>query len=201
MPIREPSEDPKSVKELERGLEATSGVRLQPAAETRALGDEERSSILPLGRPHPVYSATLADAAEGRALSAAELVSWRYFVTEEERVSQAAEVYRDPSDTHTFAGLNEGSFVEGTLAALEELENRDDVAAGDFEWRVLRIPALYVFAVWLKDKAGEEDLIVPLEPTHDALDADRVYGAKEFVEALIEPAKESLEMDRELEQA
>jgi hypothetical protein len=201
MPIRDPSVDPRSVVELERGLEATSGVRPRSVAEARALSDEERTTVLPLARPHPVYTAALDDIAAGRVLSDARLVGWRYFVSTEGGASQAAEVYCDAANAHTFAGINEGSFVDGTLAALKTLERRDDVSGGDFEWRVLRVPALYVFAVWLRSAPGGGDLIVPLGPTHEALETERAYTAGEFVEALVEPAVEALafEASREAE--
>ena len=196
MPIRKPSEDPKSVEELQRGLRGACGRRLDAASETTDAGDERAALPGEPMRAHPVYTADLADAAAGRALESARLVSWRYFVSEQRGIGRAAEVYWDEaSDSHAFGGITEGAFVDATLDALHMLERREEVERGRFEWRILRIPGLYVFAAWLRNESGGEDLVVPLGPTYDPLEAGSVYSAREFNRALSEQAKVVLEFE------
>jgi len=200
MPIREPSVNPKSVEELQKGLRGAFGERLPTASGTGDVGDERAALPQEPMRAHPVYTADLADAAAGRALDSVRLVSWRYFVSEQEGAGRAAEVYWDEtSDSHVFGGVTEGAFVDATLEALHTLERREEVERSGFEWRILRIPGLYVFAVWLRNESGGEDLIVPLGPTVDPLEAGSVYSARVFNRALSEPAKAVLEFEESRE--
>jgi len=65
-----------------------------------------------------------------------------------------------------------------------------DIAPGSFELPQLRIPALHVKAVWLKDKAGTNDVVIPIAPTDPVLTPERRYSVPEFLAAL-RPAAES----------
>jgi len=65
-----------------------------------------------------------------------------------------------------------------------------DIAPGSFELAQLRIPALHVKAVWLKDKAGTNDVVIPIAPTDPALTPEKRYSVPEFLAAL-RPAAES----------
>jgi len=55
---------------------------------------------------------------------------------------------------------------------------------------MLRIPALYVIALWLKERISKGDLLVPLEPTHPAFTPGRIYTANEFEATLRRVAEE-----------
>ena len=61
------------------------------------------------------------------------------------------------------------------------------MTAGNYEVRMLRVPALYVVALWLKDLDGDDDLIVPLVPAPAFLEAGRAYREAEFLDTLEAP--------------
>jgi hypothetical protein len=54
----------------------------------------------------------------------------------------------------------------------------------------VRIPALYVMALWLKDLDGDDDVVVPMAPAPSFLEANRPYTEREFLKALAGPARE-----------
>ena len=58
------------------------------------------------------------------------------------------------------------------------------------EARIVRIPALYVMALWLKDLDGDDDVVVPMAPAPPYLEANRPYTEQKFLKALAGPAKE-----------
>ena len=94
-----------------------------------------------------------------------------------------------------FTHLNEGPFVQATADALAGLEDRPEVAAGSYQVRMVRIPALYVVALWLEDLDGDADLVLPLAPAPVFLDTGRLYGEREFLDVLAGPARERLAFD------
>jgi hypothetical protein len=83
--------------------------------------------------------------------------------------------------------------VAGTLAALDRA--RSAVTTGSFELRVLRIPALYVMALWLHGESGNRDVVIPMAPTHHLLEPGRAYEGGEFTSTLAPAASERLEFD------
>lgn len=155
------------------------------------LGASKRD--LALGAPHPVYLLTLDDLTEGRGLDAARPAGWRYLVHRDGRFIAAAEL--PPGGTATDLVVNEGPFVAATAAAIEAAERLPEVDAADFEARLLKIPALYTVALWLRSPDGADDLVVPVGDAHPALESGRAYRADAFVEALIGPAREQRAFD------
>ena len=87
---------------------------------------------------------------------------------------------------------NEGPFVESTADAIDQAERDPELADGDYEVRVLRIPALYVMALWLKDERGGADVLIPLDPTPAPLEAGRKYAPAELSSTLAEAARARL---------
>jgi len=63
------------------------------------------------------------------------------------------------------------------------------VRDGKVEARLIRVPALYVMALWLKDLDGDDDVVVPMAPAPPFLEANRPYTEREFLKALTGPAK------------
>ena len=52
----------------------------------------------------------------------------------------------------------------------------------DYEVRLLSIPALYVMALWLHGEA--DDLLLPMPPTNEILDAKKVYTPADLLKRL-----------------
>jgi len=134
----------------------------------------------PPSLPHQVYSLGLTDLLEGGGLKDAQLVSWRYFVPSSSPDVASAEVNVDASGGHSFAQLNTGPFNESTLTAIASLTSDSRVAAKTYDMCLLRIPALYVTAIWLKSGQPKEDILVPVAPVIPGLVAGELYQAAEF---------------------
>jgi hypothetical protein len=142
---------------------------------------------LALAAPHDVYVLGLDELAEGARLADARLVAHRFLVLDDSAPLASAEVATDER-----AGLmvTEGPYVDGTARAIENAEERDDVA--DAEVRMLRIPALYLMALWLHERDGGNDILVPVEPAPAPLEPGRYYPADEFLAELAAMARQRL---------
>lgn len=140
---------------------------------------------LALVAPHRIYTAGLYALVEG-GLDGARFTGWRYLIADRDHVVASAEV---AGDTGGSPLLNGGPYVASTAAAIDDLEQLPEVTAGDFELRLLKVPALHVVAAWL---VGDRRLIVPLAPAPAFLEAGRPYSEGDFTQALQAPARQVL---------
>jgi hypothetical protein len=131
--------------------------------------------------PHPVYDVPVGDIAARKGLGRAQVTGWRYLLTSGSKVVGAAEVTggRGGAPAEAFAGLNQGPFAAGTAAAIEKVERAKQFATGDYELRVLRVPGLYLMALWLHG-AKDDDWIIPIAPAPPGLEAEHFYSASDF---------------------
>ena len=157
----------------------------RPEYDDRALGGAERST-LGLSAPHDVYTLGLDELAEGNGLEAAKAVGRRVLIMDAKQPVATAEL-SDPDGAGGVAA-NEGPFTESTASTIEKVESWPVVADGDYELRVLRLPALYLMALWLKDEAGNADLLVPLYPAPRGIEPGRGYTEEELLRDLRERA-------------
>ncbi len=162
----------------------------RPEYADRALGGADPAS-LEAAVPHDVYTLGLEAVAAGEALDAAEPVGRRVLVMEGDRAIASAEL-ADPDGGGGFSAT-EGPYTEATADAVAEVETWPVVAGGEYELRVLRLPALYLMALWLKDRDGDDDLVVPLDPAPPGIEAGRGYSADELLGALRERARSELD--------
>jgi hypothetical protein len=152
-----------------------------------------RPEALGLTLPHPIYNLGLDDVATGRLpSSSARLTGWRYLVQEDGKIVAAAELNAGSSgEEFTFAALNEGPFVRGTETTLEAAEKLPAVDSGQFELRLLRIPALYAMALWLKGENGAADIVIAMMPAPPELIAGEAYDEGRFIGALSSAARQT----------
>ncbi len=135
--------------------------------------------------PHAVYDLPADLIAGGSGLESAHLTSYRYLVNAGATPVAAAEVQTDASGAASLvANINYGPFVEATAKAFAQLESGNEARAGSFEARLLRIAAIPLLAIWLKADAGGSDLLYPLAPVTDGLQAERLYSADDFLQAI-----------------
>jgi hypothetical protein len=140
-----------------------------------------------LSAAHDVYSPRVDDLAAGRGLSAAERVAVAFLVMDGSRAVASVE-----HDTERGAvSSTEGPFSEATAEAIRRAEADPELADGDYELRELRVPGLYLMAVWLKDLSGDGDVVIPLEPAPAPLQAGRSYRLPQ-----LEPELESMSRAR-----
>ena len=153
-------------------------------------------SKIELASGHAVYNIGLSDLLSDKPITASPFTAWRFIVNAGASESAAAETLQDPEQgIPTFASVNSGPFVAGTIAALKALPTDPAFAKGDWEGRMIRIPALYIMAIWAHEKRSNVDLIRVTAPVPPYLDANKTYTWPEFKAALQEPAKQKLAND------
>lgn len=114
--------------------------------------------------PHQVFTMGLDDVTSGAGLEKARSVGWRHLVVADGKpIASAETTLAQDGKTHVPGHVNEGPFVNATAEAEAAAQALPQVAAGDFELRMLRIPAVYFMALWLHSPAT--DLLVPLAPS------------------------------------
>jgi hypothetical protein len=189
MTLRVPQPTEESVETVRSHLSALAS---RAAFSERALSRANPAAVA-LAAPHDVYFLGLGDVAEGKSLDAAKLVGRRFLVMEGDTPIASAELAEH--DEGVAFQANEGPYVESTAAAIAQAEQDPDLAAGEYELRVLRIPALYLVAVWLKNEQGGSDVVIPLEPAPAPLEPWRKLTPAEFLSMLVEPARRRLQFD------
>lgn len=133
-----------------------------------------------MGEAHEVFYLPAIDLVHQVSLSNARLVAWRMSYTAGNRaIAAEVDVSVRPDNTEVTA-LNEGPFASEPDAQLKAL--RQARANGTFELRILRIPEVYLMAVWLH--AREFDLVVPLKPAPAGLLAGQEYSVRGLATAL-----------------
>jgi hypothetical protein len=103
-------------------------------------------------------------------LAAAKQTGWRYLLVQNDEVVAEAELAGARSGakgakgtTHKgleFAGLTHGPFTGATVDGLHAAERLPQIAKADYELRLLKVPAVYLVALWLHGGAG--DILIPM---------------------------------------
>lgn len=121
---------------------------------------EARKDRLALSAPHQVFTMGLDDVAAGGGLDRARPVGWRFLIQEDGNAVASAETTPGQDGTDEVSHFNEGPFVAATDQAMAAVRNLPQLKSAGFDLRLLRIPALYMMALWLHSPAT--DLLVPL---------------------------------------
>jgi hypothetical protein len=142
--------------------------------------------------PHPVYVATLDDLAAGKLLGAAKQTGWRYLLVHSDAAVAEAELTagrrpakgakRPQHKELEFAGLTHGPFTGATIDGLHAAERLPQIAKADYELRLLKVPAVYLVALWLH--GGSEDILVPLGQPPGGLKKNKAYTEAGVIRAL-----------------
>jgi len=154
---------PDAATAVQRGLAGAPAGTMQPALSAR-------SFILGL------------DAiADGRGLRAAGMVVWTHLLPANGGQTLAADT---AAGTDRFAQLVDGPHASAVRQEITRLQADPVVAQGSYDLALLRVPAMHTVAVWLQDKSGQADLLVPVAPADPALQPGRRYAPADFVAAL-----------------
>ena len=152
---------------------------------------------LDLSAPHRMYFVGLEDVTNNSILSNAKLIGWRYIILKGDDPMAAAELGVDDSGGGLeFSQINRGPFVGSTVEGVGLAENLDAVRNDTYEPRLLKIPSLYIIALWLHGE-NSEDIIIPLPPTRPELKAYDSYNEEEFTKAIQGAATRRLEFQEE----
>ena len=165
-----------------------AGMAQQQQFRTRGLA-AARPTTLGLAAPHPVFNLGLDEIGKPGALDRAAMTAWRYLVTSGSDVIAAAEASaRHAKGRAVFSGTNEGAFVKASAEAIADAEEWPEIRAGRYALGLLRVPALYVVALWLRDEDGKDggDRFVPLAPAPAPLAGGKRICRTEFEQALDE---------------
>jgi len=181
----------RSLKATQESVEAVqqhlAEVAVRPAFPDRALGRAEPTDVS-LSAPHNVYSLGVDELAKGRGLADTTPVAQEFLVME--GPSAIASVEQDAGGGGVSS--TEGPFVAATAHAIQQAEGDPELADGEYELRTLRVPGLYLMAVWLKDLNGDGDVVIPLDPAPAPLEAGRSYRLDELEPTLASMSRERL---------
>jgi hypothetical protein len=189
MPVEYPTPPAEAETAAADGVLEVHRAEAPGRSQVRALADIGRRGRR-LAAPHAVHNLRLDDLTKRGRLRDAPLTAWRYLVEDDGAAVASAEVGVDErGGVRGFDHVNEGPFVQATKVAHEAAARLPKVRDGRMQARILRIPALYVMALWLKDLGGDDDVIVPMAPAPPYLEPNRPYTEREFLKALAGPAK------------
>jgi len=140
--------------------------------------------------PHPVYFVPLDALAQGKLLAAATQTSWRYLLVQDDAAVAEAELSAGDRTAKKgvrakplqFLGVTHGPFTAATVDALHAAEQLPKVTAADYELRLLKIPAVYLAALWLH--AENDDILIPMGQPPGGLKKNRPYSEKQVIRAL-----------------
>jgi hypothetical protein len=187
MTLRPAEPSPEVVETVRSHLAALAE---RPEYQGRGVAQSEPSE-LELAVPHDVYTLGLDRLAAGVSIRDAEPVGQRFLVLDGDTPISSAEVTPEGGDFQA----NEGPYVAATAAAIEQAEQDPELSDGRYELRLLRIPALYLMALWLKDDEGDGDLVIPLDPAPEPLEPGRHYRPDELMEELARMAEARTRFD------
>ena len=171
------------VTDLLREKKSLPGARVEMRLENMSHSD-----------PHPVYYVPLDALAEGKLLDAATQTSWRYLLIQDDAAIGEAELSaegkgagkarskRASAKPLTLLGVSHGPFTDATVEALHAAERLPKVAAADYELRLLKIPAVYLAALWLHGTG--DDILIPMGNPPGGLRKNRPYSEKQVIKAL-----------------
>jgi hypothetical protein len=191
MAIQSPKPPNESDQAARDGVQRVMKTHLQAMTS----GLDASTSAAQLSHAHEVFDLSVEDLAAGRGVAVARPVRWRYLVNADQPNMLATEVQLD-NGAYRFAKVDlDSPFNRGTIDALNRAEDDSRVKNGNYELRILRVLALCVIALWLKDLANIEDLLIPIAPTNRALQAGTIYTTSAFEAALKAPAASKLGFD------
>jgi len=150
---------------------------------------EMRLEHLSHSEPHPVYYVPLDALAGGKLLDAATQTSWRYLLVQDDAAVAEAELSVGRRGAKgaaakplEFLGLTHGPFTGATVEALGAAEQLPQVAAADYELRLLKIPAVYLAALWLH--GAKDDILIPMGNPPGGLKKNKAYTEAAVIKAL-----------------
>lgn len=149
--------------------------------------EEDVGAIIPT-QAVPVYHLGLNDLVENRDIAAAELRSWRYLIEHSGEVVASADAAINAEGKPVFSHVNEGPLVNGIISAIQTANSQEILQRGEYEVRLLMVPALYVAALWFVDTTGAQDQAMPIEPTFAPLITNRLITIEYLIATLQELA-------------
>lgn len=146
-----------------------------PAMAVDYAGDAGPS--IEVSKGYPVYNSDILAILEKKLLDAARPTSWQYVVRK-----NAAFRLAEISNEARFVSSQSQDLTEALLDVIDAAERLDLVQQSDYELRILRVPEVYLNAVWLHAK--EQDWLLPVRPAPKPLQAGSILTEAQLVFAL-----------------
>jgi hypothetical protein len=190
MPVTRRDPPSGAAEAVRAALQHFAGV---PESQLHALRGTKPAELA-LTVPHPVFNLGLSDLVSTAALGSARLTGWRYLLRQSGQIVASAETVTGEEGREKFSHFNRGPFVASTAAALATAEGLVETKDRAYELRLLHVPALYTMALWLYG-GGSNDLLIPLVPSPDGIEANRAYPADELLSVLADKANQIPHME------
>ena len=141
-----------------------------------------------------VFTLALQDVLNGEGVRAAKAAGWRVVTVGVGEVV-ASDVMEVPEKRMT--SLSRDPRLASMLRVVHGIDDLPEVQrGGDYELRLLRIPAVLVDALWLQSKTNAGDLIIPVLSAGRELITGRKYEVDEFFEIVRPLAEGFREFDK-----
>lgn len=139
------------------------------------------ASQLKIHSHHQVFDLSGSDVEDGKTPAQASLHASRYLISHGSKLLAAAEVRGSSCGCKAvFNRINDGPHVSGHEKALKVAEGLP--LDGSFRVQVLRVPSLYIMALWLKSTDGGSDVFIPVSSTGSF--TARSYTERKFMSML-----------------
>jgi hypothetical protein len=133
-----------------------------------------------VARPQPIYTTTAQNVLDGSALDGARLSGWQYVILTDDAVFATAEI-GDKEGEMMFTVLRFQAYSRPVADALHTAEELPEIAAADYELRILRSPDVDLRALWLH---GPADILIPIARVPTGIHANVTYGQEALTQAL-----------------
>lgn len=186
MPIKQGQIPQESITELKRSM----GGEMNRNRRFTELSEEALGGAPVLRFAHETFTLTPSDILGYVKPESTTSQSWRYLVPGPQGPS-VAEVAQNTSKTeYSFSQSTSGLHSQLTGEALRWMHDGAELGDDTYEIRGLRIPALLIDALWLKNLSRESaDLYAVIQPVKQVLAPKTLYKADDFFSALRDMVK------------
>lgn len=142
---------------------------------------------LRISEPLPVYMVGLQDVAKSQLLSKAFFTGWRYLASEKKAIA-TIDLVENEQHQFVVAGISVGSLVEAFVSTQEYAASLPEFKTGQWEMRLLQVPALYMIMFWLHDFKDFNNILIPMMETYQELKLRNSYREADVINVLKEAA-------------
>ncbi len=179
---------PDSIRVVRRALSELLG----PLPDVSSTSTAPNDSPWSITAPHELFILSLEDVNDAQVIDGARPVGWGFLVRRGERVIASVETARESNSAREiFAQLNHDT-GNSIADVFRRIESEEVDETGDFELRLLKVPALYSINAWMHDRSRPEaDRIAPVAPVPFGLRSAWIYSKRDFEENLMRLANEA----------
>ena len=117
-------------------------------------------SLYHLVAPQAVYVLDARHLTKPAPLRSVRHVGWRFLVTAENRAVAAIDVDAGQAEQAAkYSHISAGPYVDATMRAIRLAQRLSEIKAESFEVRLLKMPSIYVYALWLH--SPKQDILIP----------------------------------------